>query len=74
MALQAIAALTDLRVASDPAAHPDATRYLPDPERHATYRAALLRGARLERLLYPDTGAWDDPPADRPGAPRPASG
>jgi gluconokinase len=65
LALEAIGVLPDLTRAPDPAAHPDATRYLPDPDRYATYRAALLRGARLERLLYPEGSAWDDPPAER---------
>ena len=65
LALEASGALPDLATALDPATSPDTTVYAADPYRHATYRAALTRGARLERLLYPDTGSWDEPPGER---------
>ena len=62
LALDAAGVMPSLAAVPDPAAFPDAARYLSDPNRHATYRAALVRGARLERLLYPETGSWDTPP------------
>jgi gluconokinase len=65
LALQSSGSVPDLAAALDPATSPDATVYAADPYRHATYRAALTRGARLERLLYSDAGSWDEPPAER---------
>jgi sugar (pentulose or hexulose) kinase len=63
LALAAAGVLPSLAAAPDPATFPDAHRYRPDPGRHTLYRSALVRGARLERLLYPETGSWDTPPA-----------
>jgi gluconokinase len=65
LALEAVGALATLAQAPDPAEAPEADRYQPDPARHEIYREALKRGARLERLLYPESGAWDERPAER---------
>jgi gluconokinase len=62
LALEASGVLPSLAAAPDPVDSPDADRYQPDSDRHEVYRAALIRGARLERLLFPETGAWDEPP------------
>jgi gluconokinase len=67
LALEASGVLPSLAAAPDPADALDADLYQPDRARHEIYRAALIRGARLERLMYPEGGAWDERP-ETPGA------
>jgi gluconokinase len=55
-ALVGIGALPDFGAAPDPVA--EAVVYAPDRERHDRYRIGLARHVRLERLLFPDGGAW----------------
>ncbi|HEY7030881.1 MAG TPA: gluconokinase [Thermomicrobiales bacterium] len=55
-ALVGIGALADFAAAPDPVA--EAMAYAPDPARHERYRVGLERHVRLERLLFPDGGAW----------------
>lgn len=55
-ALVGIGALADFADAPDPVAEAVVTS--PDRGRHERYRAGLERHVRLERLLFPDGGAW----------------
>lgn len=57
--LQTLGAVSDLAPpALDPAVGDPV--YLPDRPRHARYQAGLERHLRLESLLYPSSGAWDE--------------